>query len=77
MNEEFQDQEERRYARMRSVNDYTRGAIFILFGLFFLFFKQLHVQGLQYQDWYVYLGALFVVYGTWRIYRGYKKNYFK
>jgi hypothetical protein len=62
---------------MRSINDYTRGAIFILFGIFFLFFKNLHIQGIEYKEWFPYIGGLFVVYGAWRIYRGYKKNYFK
>lgn len=77
MNDNFQELEERRYTRMRSINDYTRGAIFILFGLFFLLFKNLHIQGLEYKDWYPYIGGLFVIYGSWRIYRGYKKNYFR
>ncbi|MDQ6609759.1 MAG: hypothetical protein M3Y85_08065 [Bacteroidota bacterium] len=77
MNEDFQEQQERRYAKMRSINDYTRGAIFILFGLFFLLFKRLNIQGLEYKDWYVYIGGLFVIYGIWRMYRGYKKNYFR
>jgi hypothetical protein len=77
MTDDFQNREEQRYIRMRSINDYSRGAIFILFGLFFIFFKQLNIRGLEYQDWYRYLGILFVVYGLWRIYRGYKKNYFR
>lgn len=77
MNDDFTGKEQQRYVRMRSINDYSRGAIFILFGLFFLFFKKLNLQGLQYRDWYVYVGVLFIAYGCWRIYRGYKKNYFK
>lgn len=62
---------------MRSVVDYTRGAVFVVFGLFFIFFKNFNLSGIEYKSWYLYLGILFVLYGFWRIYRGYKKNYYK
>lgn len=77
MLEDFQDQEKRRQVRMRSIIDYTRGAVFVLFGLFFVFFQSLKIEGLEYKPWYLYIGVLFIVYGAWRIYRGYKKNYFR
>lgn len=77
MTEEFEEQQQRRYIRMRSINDYSRGTIFILFGCFFIFFQKFNIKGLVYQDWFAYIGSLFVVYGLWRIYRGYKKNYFR
>jgi hypothetical protein len=77
MIEDFQDQQRKRDINMRSLVDYTRGAIFILFGLFFIFFKNFNIQGLEYKTWYLYIGILFVLYGVWRMYRGFKKNYYK
>jgi hypothetical protein len=77
MIEEFQEEEIKRQTRMRSIIDYTRGAVFVLFGLFFIFFQKLNIPGLEYKTWYLYLGILFALYGFWRMYRGYKKNYFR
>lgn len=77
MLEDFEDEKRRRDTRMRSFVDYTRGAIFVLFGLFFILFKNLNISGMEYRVWYPYAGGLFILYGLWRIYRGYKKNYYK
>lgn len=64
---------------MRSIVDYTMGTLFLLLGIYFLIYEKM--------EWNVFdrepssidyiIGGLFVLYGIWRIYRGYKKNYFR
>jgi hypothetical protein len=45
---------------MRSIVDYSRGAIFILFGLFFFFFDKFNIEGIEYKPWYKFIGVLFL-----------------
>jgi hypothetical protein len=78
MIEEFQEKQRRQGSRARSILDYTMGVIFLLFGLYFLLHKVLGAKNLSFDSSTLYfLGVLFVVYGCWRIYRGYKKNYYR
>lgn len=77
MQEEYQEQERKRITRMRSMMDISRGVVFTLLGLFFVFFDKFHIEGVLFHPWYRYLGGLFIVYGLWRFYSGIKKNYFR
>ncbi|RYF86916.1 MAG: hypothetical protein EON98_02180 [Chitinophagaceae bacterium] len=80
MIEDFQDKQRAQRTRARSVLDYIMGFVFSLIGLYFLFYRQLGLKMIMNREPsnmdYV-LGGLFVLYGCWRIYRGYKKNYFQ
>lgn len=78
MLEEFQEQQRKRTARMRSVMDYVRGIIFLAVGVFFLIYGQLgiSIRGRAHSSIDYVIGGLFVLYGIWRMYRGYKKDYF-
>ena len=80
MIEEFQDKQRRKASRVRSVMDYVMGVIFFLIGLYFLFYQMLGIKMIMDREPsnidYV-IGGLFVLYGSWRIYRGYKKNYYQ
>ncbi len=61
---------------MRSVVDFTMGVLYIA-GAAFLFFAESFGFSLENFDFafrYVF-GGLCAVYGTWRLYRGFKKNY--
>ena len=79
--EEFEntpDQKTKRYILMRSITDFGMGVIYLGVGIIILFAKQLHF----YSDFTMSVPAkifavLAIVYGSWRIYRGIKKNYFK
>ena len=79
--EEFEntpDQKTKRYILMRSITDFGMGFIYLGVGIIILFAKQLHF----YSDFTMSVPAkifavLAIVYGSWRIYRGIKKNYFK
>ncbi|HEY8659227.1 MAG TPA: hypothetical protein VIL78_09325 [Hanamia sp.] len=79
--EEFEntpDPKTKRYILMRSITDLGMGFIYLGVGVFILFARQFHF----YSDFTLSIPAkifavLAIVYGSWRIYRGIKKNYFK
>lgn len=79
MLEDFQEQQRKRTIRMRSIMDIGMGAIMFLAGVFFLMYGELGIKlrGREHSTMDYALGALFVLYGIWRIYRGYKKDYFQ
>ena len=70
------DRKTRNYILMRSVKDYGMGGIIAGFGLFLVFSEKLGIPlSIDNVLRYVFAG-LFLLYGGFRIYRGYKKNYF-
>ena len=79
--EEFEnapDPKTKRYILMRSITDFGMGAIYVAVGITILFGKQFNF----YNDFTLSIPAkifavLAIVYGSWRIYRGIKKDYFK
>lgn len=79
MVEEYEAQRRRQVRNMRSVMDYVMGALFFLIGVYFLTYRFLGVNVFNRQPSPIdyLIGGLFVVYGAWRIYRGYKKAYFR
>ena len=72
MLEDFQEQQRRRTGRIRSVMDLTMGGLFILAGILLLMNKVGNLEDLNRKA----LAGLFILYGIWRLYRGYKKNSF-
>lgn len=82
MLEEYERKKRKQVAQMKSMMDYGMGLLILLLGLFFLFrtqFRDLPLnERLGEPDLLEKVfGGLCVLYGSWRIYRGYKKNYFK
>jgi len=77
MIEDFKEQQRRQGARMRSIMDYTMGIILFGVGIFFIIYRQfnIHISNREPANLDYFIGGLFTVYGIWRIYRGYKKNY--
>jgi hypothetical protein len=79
MDNRRRENEQKRYAQRRSLQDYGRGILILLVGIFFLFSKQLF--GLVYfdgNDLMKYLmGGLCLLYGAFRIWRGRQKDYFR
>jgi uncharacterized membrane protein len=73
MIEDFQEQQRKRTTRLRSIMDFTMGGLFIAIGIVLLIYKVGTLEEFNRMG----LGVLFILYGIWRIYRGYKKNYFK
>ena len=72
MLEDFQEQQRKRTIRIRSIMDLTMGGLFIVAGTLLLIYKVGNLGDLNRKG----LGVLFILYGIWRVYRGYKKNYF-
>lgn len=75
---ETENSEKRRknYRLTRSVMDYGMGLIILGCGVFFAIAPQLGID-FNIVPLFRYLFSLLcVVYGGWRIYRGYRKNYF-
>ncbi|HEX4877209.1 MAG TPA: hypothetical protein VFV31_11105 [Chitinophagaceae bacterium] len=80
MFEEYEKKKRNQVSLMKSLMDYGMGVIILLLGVFFLFrnnFKLAFNERFPPDDIDKILGVMCLIYGTWRIYRGYKKNYFK
>lgn len=80
MIEEYEKQKRKRLALRRSLADYVVGAIIVFVGAFFLL---RHLLKLDFNENFPpnnmdkLFGVICLLYGGWRIYRGYKKNYFR
>jgi hypothetical protein len=79
MDNEYEQQKRKQVATMRSIMDYGMGVIWLAFGAFFIFHEQIKLNILNFPPsaYDKFIGGLFILYGAWRIYRGYKKNYFR
>ena len=53
--------------------DFSMGGLFIAIGIVLLVYQVGTLGEINRKG----LGILFILYGIWRIYRGYKKNYFR
>jgi uncharacterized membrane protein HdeD (DUF308 family) len=81
--EEFEKEElsnrDKGLVRMQSISNYVMGILIIAAGILFLIQPGIVKEKLKYNDplLITILGVLCVIYGLFRIYRGYKKNYFR
>lgn len=79
--EEFEntpDPKTKRYMMMRSITDFGMGFIYLGIGAVILFAKQLNFQNeFAMSTLAKAFAVLAIIYGIWRIYRGYKKNYIR
>ena len=67
------------FVRMRSIMDFGMGLLWLGMGVFLVFIEKFDT-GLEarFNDPVMKLfGGICIVYGLFRIYRGYKKNYFR
>jgi len=78
MLEEYEHQRQKQLSQMRTITNYGMGVVFLCAGIFFFVYDRLGINlGRRARGLDIFIGILFVAYGAWRIYRGYKKNYFK
>lgn len=80
MIDEYEKKKRKQIASMRAVMDYGIGALILGAGVFFFFrdrFDMTFNENFPPNSIDKIFGAICIVYGSWRIYRGYKKNYFK
>ena len=77
--EEFEnttDRKTKRYIIMRSITDLGMGLIYLAVGIVVLFAKQFHFNNEFTVGILAKIFAVMVIiYGSWRVYRGIKKNY--
>jgi cation transport ATPase len=76
MAQESPDSRKKQYSQMRSILDYGMGGIILLFGFFFLFSEKLGFNFDLEPIFKYFFAFLCIIYGGWRIYRGYQKNYY-
>ena len=76
MTNESQNNRRKQYSMMRSILDYGMGGLILLFGFFFLFSEKLGFEFEMEPIFKYFFSGLCIVYGAWRIYRGYQKNYY-
>lgn len=64
---------------MRSMMDYVMGGLILLIGLYFLLNDLLGIRAFGRAPSAIdkFIGGVFILYGIWRVYRGYKKNYYQ
>jgi len=81
MFEEYEKKKRNQIASMRSLMDYGMGFLILLAGLFFFFRSMLGKISLNERfppdSIDKIFGGFCIIYGSWRIYRGFKKKYFK
>ena len=81
--EEFEKEEpserDKSYLRMRSIMDFGMGLLWIAMGVFMIFIRRFNAElADKYDDnTFKIFGAVCIIYGLFRIYRGYKKQYFR
>ena len=80
MIEEYEKQKRKRMSFMKSLLDYAMGFILIIAGVFFLFRNRFSTEiNERYPPGNIdkWFGVMCMIYGSWRVYRGYKKKYFR
>jgi hypothetical protein len=81
--EEFEKEEpserDKSYLRMRSIMDYGMGLLWMAMGVFMIFIKKFNKDLAEKYDENTFkiFGAVCIIYGLFRVYRGYKKQYFR
>ena len=70
------DRKAKNYILRRSLLDYGMGAIIVGFGLFFALAGRFGVEFTITPAFRYAFTGLCIIYGGFRMYRGYKKNYF-
>jgi cytochrome c biogenesis protein CcdA len=80
MFEEYERRKKRQISTMRSLLDYGMGLLILIAGIFFFFREKFNLainERFAPDAIDKIFGGVCIVYGIWRIYRGYRKNYFR
>ena len=76
MEPDLKEKRKKSYIMMRSVMDYGMGLIILGFGVFFAVADKMGIEFNIEPFFRYFFSAMCIIYGGWRIYRGYKKNYY-
>jgi threonine/homoserine/homoserine lactone efflux protein len=80
MLEEYEKKRRKQLSSMRAMMDFAMGVLIVSAGVFFFFRNRFKIEfNENFPPNYIdkIFGAICLLYGAWRIYRGFKKNYFK
>ena len=79
MNVDYENEKRKQVSQMRTIANYGMGTFFLAAGIFFLIYDELGINFMNMRPSAIdnLIGILFILYGIWRIYRGYKKDYFR
>lgn len=80
MFEDYEKKKRRQISSMKSMMDYGMGILILAAGAFFLFRSKFHLsfnERFPPNDIDIIFGVICIIYGSWRLYRGYQKKYFK
>ncbi|HUM65050.1 MAG TPA: hypothetical protein PLV32_04370 [Chitinophagaceae bacterium] len=76
MLEEYEKQKRKQIAIRKALMDYSIGVLIVVAGIFFLVRDRFKLE-FPPNDIDKIFGGICILYGAWRFYRGYKKNYFR
>lgn len=79
MLDEYEKKRKRQVSTMRSILDYGMGLLFIVLGVMIFLRDKISLgenESFKMNVPTKIIGPIFVLYGLWRVYKGYKKNYF-
>ena len=74
---DYEDKRRKTNSILRSVYDYVIGVLWLSLGMVFLFHKKFGLDLDIDKTLTTIFGVAAVLYGSFRIYRGYRKNYFR
>jgi uncharacterized membrane protein len=80
MLQEYEKKKRKQVALMRSLLDYGIGTLIVAAGIFFLIRKNFKIRfnvSFPPNDIDIFFGVICLMYGGWRIWRGYQQKYFK
>ena len=80
MFEDYEKKKKKQVSMMRSILDYGMGIIIFALGVFFFFRSKFNIafnEQFPPNNIDKIFGVVCMIYGVWRLYRGYKKNYFR
>jgi hypothetical protein len=79
MMNDYENEKRKQVSLMKSILDYGMGFVFFLIGLYFMLYDTLDISIFPRKPSAMdkLIGIIFIAYGSWRMYRGYKKNYFR
>lgn len=77
MDNDLRDNRTKSYSLMRSIMDYTMGILYLAAAAFLFFAERFGFSMENFDITFRYIfGAICAIYGGWRVYRGFKKDYF-
>jgi hypothetical protein len=77
MENDLREKRVKNYSVMRSLVDYTMGFLYLAAAIFLFFAEKFGFEMENFDKTFRFIfGAICAIYGIWRLYRGYKKDYY-